>query len=211
MQLWANNIEKVESKDSRKAWEEICKALNELERQGLKKTVDQCQCKVKHLKNQYKEKDWDRRQSGGNLCKSPHYDIIDSVFGCCDITCNNVEQAGRQAAQNSRSSENSPETSSAEAPSSSSSAGCTTPTTAVCSVARRRERKKVKGPKRPARVDDSNSEDDTVGEAIKKLATEGQQMASLMERMQDSQAQQIQLMSLLVRCFDKYMENNKKE
>ena len=110
---------------------------------------------------------------------------------------------------NSRSSENSPETSSAEAPS--SSAGCATPTTAVCSVARRRERKKVKGQKRPARVDDSNSEDDTVGEAIKKLATEGEQMASVMERMQDSQAQQIQLMSQLVGCFNKYMENNKKE
>ena len=60
------------------------------------------------------------------------------------------------------------------------------------------KRKKVKGKKRPARVDDSNSEDDTVGEAIKKLATEGQQMASVMERMQDSQAQQIQLMSLHV-------------
>ena len=211
LQLWADNIEKVESKDSRKAWEEICKALNE--RQGLKKTVDQCQRKVKHLKNQYKEKkDWNRRQSGGNLRKSPHYDIIDSVLGCRDIiTCNNVEQAGTQAAQNSRSSENSPQTSSAEAPSSSSSAGCATPTTAVCSVARRRERKKVKGQKRPARVDDSGSEDDTIGEAIKKLATEGEQMASVMQRMQDSQAQQIQLMSQLVGCFNKYMENNKKE
>ena len=65
--------------------------------------------------------------------------------------------------------------------------------------------------KRAARVDDSNSKDDRVGEAIKKLATEGDQMASVVERMQDSQAQQIQLMSLLVRCFDKYMENNKKE
>ena len=206
MQLWADNIEKVESKDSCKAWEEICKALNE--RQGLKKTVDQCQRKVKHLKNQYIEKkDWNRRQSGGNLRKSPHYNINDSVFGCRDIiTCNSVEQAGTQAAQNSRSSKNSPETSSAEAPSSSA-----TPTTAVCSVARRRERKKVKGQKRPARVDDSNSEDDTVGEAIKKLATEGEQMASVMERMQDSQAQQIQLMSQLVGCFNKYMENNKKE
>ena len=107
MQLWADNIEKVESKDSRKAWEEICKALNE--RQGLRKTVDQCQRKVKHLKNQYKEKkDWNRRQSGGNLRKSPHYDIIDSVLGCHDvITCTNVEQAGTQFAESSRSSENS--------------------------------------------------------------------------------------------------------
>ena len=157
---------------------------------------DQCQRKVKHLKNQYKEKkDWNRRQSGGNLRKSPHYDIIDSVLGCRDIiTCNNVEQAGTQAAENSGSSANSPETSAAEASSSSSSAGRTTPTTAGSSVARRRERKKVKGQKRPARVHDSDSEDDTIGEAIKKLATEGEQMASFMERMQDSQGQQIQLM-----------------
>ena len=124
LQLWADNIEKVESKDSRKAWEEICKAL--YERQGLKKTVNQCQGKVKHLKNQCKEKK----------------DILDSVLGCRDIiTCNNVEQAGTQAAQNSRSSENSPQTSSVEVPSSSSSAGCANPTTVFCSVARSRKRK----------------------------------------------------------------------
>ena len=47
-------------------------------------------------------------------------------------------------------------------------------------------------------------------EEICKLATEGEQMASVMERMQDSQAQQIQLMSQLVGCFNKYVENNKK-
>ena len=58
---------------------------------------------------------------------------------------------------------------------------------------------------------DSDSEDDTIGEAIKKLATEGEQMASFIERMQDSQGQQIQLMSQLVGCFNKYVENNKKE
>ena len=69
LQLWADNIEKVESKDSRKAWEEICKALNE--RQGLKKNADQCQRKVKHLKNQYKKKkDWNRRQWGKFAQKS---------------------------------------------------------------------------------------------------------------------------------------------
>ena len=68
----------------------------------------------------------------------------------------------------------------------------------------------MKGQKRPARAHDSNSKDYTIGEAIKKLATEGEQMASVMEWMQDSQAQQIQLMSQLVGCFNKYMENNKK-
>ena len=112
-----------------------------------------------------------------------------------------MEQAGTQAAENSGNSENNPETSAAETPSSSSSAGCTTSTTsttAVSSVPRRRERKKVKGQKWPARVNDSDSEDDTIGEAIKKLATGGKQMASIMGRMKDSQAQQIQLNLLAV-------------
>ena len=54
MQLWADNIERLESKDSRKAWDEIVRALNE--KQGITKTVDQCQRKLKHLKNLYKEK-----------------------------------------------------------------------------------------------------------------------------------------------------------
>ena len=60
----------------------------------------------------------------------------------------------------------------------------------------------MRGQKPPARVDDSISEDDTMGESIKKLTTEGKQVASVMERMQDSQAQQIQLMSQLVGCFN---------
>jgi len=70
----------------------------------------------------------------------------------------------------------------------------------------------VKGEKQPARVHDSDSEDDTIGEAIKKLATEGEQMANVMEQIQDSQAQQIQLMSQLVVVISTiYMENNMKE
>ena len=40
----------------------------------------------------YKEKkDWNRKQSGGNIQKSPHYDVIDAVLGCRDvITCNKL-------------------------------------------------------------------------------------------------------------------------
>ena len=69
----------------------------------------------------------------------------------------------------------------------------------------------MRGQKPPARVDDSISEDDTMGESIKTLTTEGEQVACVMERMQDLQAQQIQLMSQLDGCFNYYMENNKKE
>jgi len=83
---------KIESKDSQKAWEDIMRVLNK--EQGLQKTIEQCQRKVKHLKNQYKDnKDWNQRQSGGNLQKSPHYDQIDAVGGCRDIIMHsNVER-----------------------------------------------------------------------------------------------------------------------
>jgi len=55
---------------------------------------------------------------------------------------------------------------------------------------------------------DSNSEEDTsIGEAIKKLTTEGDQMARVVERMQDSQAQQLQLMTQLLGSFNRYMDS----
>ena len=79
VRLWGENIEKLESKDSRKAWEEVTRMLNE--RQKMKKSVDQCQRKMKHLRTLYKEsKDWNRRQSGGNLRKSPHFDALDAIL-----------------------------------------------------------------------------------------------------------------------------------
>ena len=71
------------------------------EKRGTKKLPTSAKEKVKHLKTQYKEKkDWESAPgAGGNLRKSPHYDIIDSVLGCRDvITCANVEQAGNTAA-----------------------------------------------------------------------------------------------------------------
>ena len=93
MQLWGENLGKLESKDSRKAWEEVTRLLNE--RQKLKKSVDQCQRKMKHLRTLYKEsRDWNRRQSGGNLHKSPHFDALDAILGYRDIvTCNKIQQA----------------------------------------------------------------------------------------------------------------------
>lgn len=103
---------------------------------------------MKHLENQYKDKkDWNQRQTRGNLRESPHHDQIDAVLGCRDIImCSNVEQAGIQqptTSQNSGSSpEDSPITSTAEVASSSSSSN--TPMTAAKSVVRQRERKKTR-------------------------------------------------------------------
>lgn len=73
------------------------------------------------------------------------------------------------------------------------------------SVVRQRERKKTQ--KRPACVDSNSEEDTSIGEAIKKLTTEGDQMARVVERMQDSQAQQLQLMTQLLGSFNRYMDS----
>ena len=58
------------------------------------RTVDKCMHKIKYRIDKYKEKtDWNRKQSGGNLKKSPFYDEIDEVLRCRDfVTFNNVKR-----------------------------------------------------------------------------------------------------------------------
>ena len=120
VQLSANNSERLESKDSRKAWDEIVRALND--KQGITKTVDQYQRKMKHLKNQYKEKkDWNRKQNGGNIQKSPHYHAIDAVLGGRDvITCNKLRQVGITTPEPVPAAEQTPEGRSTPSPATSS-------------------------------------------------------------------------------------------
>ena len=119
--MCTDNVDRLESKDSRKAWDEIVRALNH--KQGITKTVEQCQRKLKHLKNLYKEKkDWNHKQSGGNIQKSPHYHAIDAVLGCRDvITCNKLRQVGIPMLEPVLDAEQTPEGSSTPSPTTSSS------------------------------------------------------------------------------------------
>ena len=90
VQLWADNIDRLESRDNRKAWDEIVKALND--KQGSTKTVDQAEAPQESI--QRKER-LNRKQSEGNIRKSPHYDAIDAVLGCREvIPCNKLRQVG---------------------------------------------------------------------------------------------------------------------
>ena len=69
------------------------------------RSVEKCQRKIKYLRNlldRYKEKkEWNSKQSGGQLRKTPHYDAIDSVIGCRDsVTLQNrvsLAQPGPQS------------------------------------------------------------------------------------------------------------------
>ena len=91
--LWKENHDQLESKNARKVWAKIVDDLN-AKFEG-NRTVDKCMRKIKYLIDKYKEKkDWNRKQSGGNLKKSPFYDEIDEVLGCRDfVTFNNVKES----------------------------------------------------------------------------------------------------------------------
>lgn len=94
VQLWAENFERLESKDARKTWQKITDELNN--RLGSSRTSQKCNKKIKYLIDRYKDaKDWNSKQSGGNLKKSPFYDEIDAILGCRDlVTLPHVVQAG---------------------------------------------------------------------------------------------------------------------
>lgn len=72
LDVWAENIDGIESKNARRAWAQIAANLNE--RFKTSRTVAQVQRKIKYLKEKYKEaKDWNRRQTEANEKPSPFY------------------------------------------------------------------------------------------------------------------------------------------
>ena len=99
--LWAEKHDRLQSKDARKVWLEIC---DEIEMNfGTKKTDEKCQRKIK-----YKEaKSWNKSQTGGHIRKTVFYDKIDQVLGTRDIsTMKHVVEAGTSAASPSSLSAN---------------------------------------------------------------------------------------------------------
>ena len=75
-------------------WTKIVEELNA--QFSNNRTVDKCMHKMKYIIDKYKEKkDWNRKQTGGNLRKSQFYDEIDEILGCRDfVTFNNVKESG---------------------------------------------------------------------------------------------------------------------
>lgn len=92
--LWAKKHDRLESKDARKVWQEICEEIEI--NFGMKKTVEKCQRKIKYLIDKYKDaKTWNKTQSGGQFKKSVFYDKIDRVLGTRDVvTLKHVVEAG---------------------------------------------------------------------------------------------------------------------
>ena len=76
--LWAKKYDRLESKDARKVWLEIC---DEIEMNfGTKKTAEKFQRKIKYLIDKYEDaKSWNKSQTGGHIRKSVFYDNIDRI------------------------------------------------------------------------------------------------------------------------------------
>lgn len=107
VQLWAENHELLESRESRQAWRKICEELNT--RTNANKNVEKCMKKMKYLIDKYKvAKEWNRKQTGGSIRKSVFYDEIDAILGCRDIvTLNHVSEAGSSASSSLNTSSSS--------------------------------------------------------------------------------------------------------
>ena len=152
------------------------------EKRGLEKPVEQCQRKVKHLKGLYRErKDWNHRQSGGNIRKSPHYDLLDSILGCREgMNFSNVEQTGLTDSNCSTPTERSPTPLSTSGSSSSSKETSDTPTTSQGRASRSERKKRAKSNKRRSAGVESDDKEG-MSAVIKRLATEEDQMGKVME------------------------------
>ncbi|CAH3032926.1 unnamed protein product, partial [Pocillopora meandrina] len=87
-------LDRLESKDARKIWEEIAREINR--RFGTTRSGEKCQKKMKYLIERYKKaKGWNSHQTGGHRWKTVFYDEIDAVLGCRDVvTLRNVAEAG---------------------------------------------------------------------------------------------------------------------
>ena len=105
--LWADNFDCLESREARKVWDEITRALNS--KFGTKRTSDKVQKKMKYWIERYKgAKDWNSKQTGGNPKQSVDFNEIDEVLACRDgVTLNRVGEAGssKQAGEEAASAE----------------------------------------------------------------------------------------------------------
>ena len=107
IRLWADNFDRLESREAQKVWDEITRALNS--KFGTKRTSDKVQKKMKYWIKRYKgAKDWNSKQTGGNPKQSVDFNEIDEVLACRDaVTLNRVGEAGstKQAGEEAASAE----------------------------------------------------------------------------------------------------------
>ncbi|KAL9964410.1 hypothetical protein ACROYT_G028051 [Oculina patagonica] len=171
------------------------------------RNVEKCKRRMKYLVDKYKErKDWNRKQSGGSLWKSPHYDEIDEILGVRDVvTFTNVAAAGSESSSppNTTSQERQEESSSGTP-----SSGTPSPVPADASSSsadsekeKRRVRKKRKNPQAP-------EEENETGKVMKTVTDQGERIANVMEQMQEAQTKQMDMMTKFMGAMLEILNKN---
>ena len=194
----------INGKDSRNAWCEIAEAINN--KFKTNKTVDKCLRKIKYLIDAYKEKkEWNRNQTSGNLRKSIFYDEMDAVLGCRNVvTLKHVQETGDTSSAISSADSDSPLNLSAE---SSREEALDLKETAIPPKSRL-ERKKGQG-KRKRKLNDAEDGDGDkhFGRAFDEIKSQGEPLASSMEKMQEMQMRQMDCMNQFMGDFLKAFKN----
>ena len=193
LRLWAKNFDRLESREARKAWDDIAKKMND--QFGTKKTTDKYQTKMKYLVDRYKQaKDWNSKQSGGNRRKSAHYEEIDDVLGCRDIvTLQNVQEAGSVLQESERN-----KTTTDASVECHDDAGITSKEEA------RSARKKTKKREREEEKDDEDRK--MFKSALSGLESQRSDMNSFVTNFSRMQEQQLTTMNALVGALSKFLE-----
>ena len=152
--------------------------------------MEKCKRKMKCLVYKYKDcKDWNQKQSSGSIWKSLHYDEVDAVLGVRDLVMfSNVAGAGSENSNMSNTTSQEESSSSTPSPSPSPSPANTSSSSAESEKESRRMRKKRKTPQTP----DTENETKKV---MKTITDQGGRIAGVMEKMQEAQAKQIDMMT----------------
>ena len=211
--LWVEYYDRLESKESRKYWDIITRELNE--KFGKNRSVDKCKRKIKYLLERYKEKkDWNRKQSGGSLWKSPFYDELDEVLGNRDVvTFQHVAQAGSLSTESSSSSAantSNPPSSAEDSPPTKerSSKANDDENVVVASKQLRRQHKKRRAPTAEQQGQELDEESQMQAKILKSVTEQGARMTEAIERMQDSHKQQMETMTQFMGAMIGMVKNN---
>lgn len=183
--LWAENLDRINSSQARKAWDDIAKQMN------LKfgtRATEKYQKKIKYLVDRYKlAKDWNSKQTGGQLRKSAHFEAIDAVMGCREIvTLGNVKEAGSAASELE------------EATGSSEQGDC------IEKKEERTSRKKTR--KREREEENANEDRKMFRAAFTGLETQRNDMNNFVNNFARIQEQQLTTMNALVGALSKFLE-----
>ena len=205
--LWKENHDQLESKNARRVWAKIVDDLN-VRFEG-NRTVDKCMQKIKYLIDKYKEKkDWNCKQGGGNLKKSPFYDEIGEVLGCRDfVTFNNVKESAVPSPNASTASAGAnASTSASSSPKGSVKDSDVTNNEKSSDDVRKEQRQRKK-----RRNTAAEQEDSAIASTLEGIKEQGDKLTTVLEEMQKSQAEQMRMMLQFLGAMVEVMKNTNSE